>query len=486
MSQHAQTIERARNGEPFSGVKIISAVCFLDVLCIVCAYIASYISANSVEPYPAQVWRITDAIFSVTMLYLMLAVGVYRLNLLDNLLAQVTRILVNSMVIVTIEWATLEILDLQFVFTWPASGPLNLISIGVLGICAVRVVTHSWLIGSARKGEITRNIAIVGAGPHGRRLLDALEKSRAPWTNFIGIYDDRTADRLDGEESETASSELKGTVADLVSYARDNRVDEILVALPWGAENRLLDVLEQLKSIPANVRLAPDVIAFHFLDQGFAHLDGVPVYNVFRKPISDWAAILKRTEDLILGGLIMIPALPVMAVCALAIRLDSKGPILFKQNRYGYNNKLIGVYKFRSMYHEMRDESASKLTTKGDPRITRVGAFLRSTSLDELPQLFNVILGQMSLVGPRPHATQAKAGDRLYQEVVREYAVRHKVKPGITGWAQVNGWRGETDTEDKILHRVECDLYYMEHWTLLLDLEILLRTFLVVAGKDVF
>jgi len=166
----------------------------------------------------------------------------------------------------------------------------------------------------------------------------------------------------------------------------------------------------------------------------------------------------------------------VMLAVALLSKLDSKGPVLFRQDRYGFNNELIGVYKFRSMYHEMRDADASKLVTRGDPRVTRIGRFLRKSSLDELPQLFNVLRGELSLVGPRPHATRAKAADRLYNEVVDGYFARHRVKPGITGWAQVNGWRGETDTTEKLQRRVEHDLYYIENWSLAFDLYILWRT----------
>ncbi len=165
-----------------------------------------------------------------------------------------------------------------------------------------------------------------------------------------------------------------------------------------------------------------------------------------------------------------------MAAVALAIRLDSRGPVLFKQKRYGFNNELIEVYKFRSMYADRCDAAAPRLVTKDDPRVTQVGRFIRKTSLDELPQLFNVLKGNLSLVGPRPHAVSAKADDRLYGEVVDGYFARHKVKPGITGWAQINGWRGETDTKEKILKRVEHDLYYIENWSVLFDLYILLKT----------
>jgi exopolysaccharide biosynthesis polyprenyl glycosylphosphotransferase len=182
--------------------------------------------------------------------------------------------------------------------------------------------------------------------------------------------------------------------------------------------------------------------------------------------------------------LLLLFLAPLFLVVALAIKLDSPGPVFFRQKRYGFNNHLIGVYKFRSMRHDMRDEKAEKLVTKNDPRVTRLGAFLRKTSIDELPQLINVLLGEMSIVGPRPHALSAKAADRLYEEVVAEYAARHRVKPGITGWAQVMGWRGETDTIEKIQKRVEHDLYYIENWSLGFDLKILVLTVFALLKAD--
>jgi exopolysaccharide biosynthesis polyprenyl glycosylphosphotransferase len=179
----------------------------------------------------------------------------------------------------------------------------------------------------------------------------------------------------------------------------------------------------------------------------------------------------------VVGSLMLIALSPVMAAVAIAIKLDSRGPVLFRQKRYGFNNELIEVFKFRSMYVEASDATAAKLVTKDDPRVTRVGRFIRKTSLDELPQLFNVVFkGNLSLVGPRPHATHAKAASQLYDQVVDGYFARHRVKPGITGWAQVNGWRGETDTPQKIQRRVEHDLFYIENWSIFFDLYILART----------
>lgn len=185
-----------------------------------------------------------------------------------------------------------------------------------------------------------------------------------------------------------------------------------------------------------------------------------------------------------LAALLLVLCLPMMGLIAACIKLDSRGPVFFRQQRYGFNNQLIDVIKFRTLYIEQQDDDANQLVTRGDPRVTRVGSLLRRASLDELPQLLNVLKGDMSMVGPRPHALHASAGGRLYEEVVEKYAIRHNVKPGITGWAQINGWRGETDTEEKIRRRVEHDLYYIDNWSLMLDLVIILRTTWVVLKGE--
>jgi Undecaprenyl-phosphate glucose phosphotransferase len=210
--------------------------------------------------------------------------------------------------------------------------------------------------------------------------------------------------------------------------------------------------------------------------RAYSYVGNIPLVDVFDKPLSDWGQVAKFLEDRIISLLALTLVSPIMLLIALAIKLDSKGPVFFKQKRYGFNNELIEVYKFRSMYTDRTDANANKLVSKNDSRVTRVGRFIRKTSLDELPQLINVLRGELSLVGPRPHATHAKAADALYTDVVEGYFARHKVKPGITGWAQINGWRGETDTEEKIQRRVEHDLYYIENWSLFFDLYILART----------
>jgi exopolysaccharide biosynthesis polyprenyl glycosylphosphotransferase len=202
--------------------------------------------------------------------------------------------------------------------------------------------------------------------------------------------------------------------------------------------------------------------------------------HLFDRPISGWSQLTKTAEDRVLATLFLILLLPLFLVLPLVIKLTSPGPVLFKQKRYGFNNQLIEVWKFRTMYHHLEDAECDEQTTKDDDRVTSVGRFLRRTSLDELPQLFNVLKGDMSLVGPRPHAAATKAGGRLFFDVVDRYAARHRVKPGITGWAQVNGWRGETRTVEEIEKRVECDIFYIDNWSIWLDIRIIAKTVVVV------
>jgi exopolysaccharide biosynthesis polyprenyl glycosylphosphotransferase len=222
-----------------------------------------------------------------------------------------------------------------------------------------------------------------------------------------------------------------------------------------------------------------------FRPRAYSYIGNVPMLDVIDRPIADWDVVLKWMFDRFVGALLLLAASPLMAVVAVLIKLDSRGPVLFRQKRYGFNNELIEVFKFRSMYVDQSDATATKLVTKDDPRVTRVGRIIRKTSLDELPQLLNVVFaGNLSLVGPRPHATHAKAANRLYDQVVDGYFARHRVRPGITGWAQVNGWRGETDTPEKIQRRVEHDLFYIENWSVLFDLYILAKTPLALLKTE--
>jgi Undecaprenyl-phosphate glucose phosphotransferase len=324
------------------------------------------------------------------------------------------------------------------------------------------------------RGRLARRAVIVGGGPVGEALIDALTRDSSAGIEVLGVFDDRADER---SPDSVAGYPKLGPVDTLVDFARATPIDLVIVSMPISAEKRIADMLRKLWVLPVDIKLSAHANHVRFRPRSYTWLGSVPVLDVFDRPIADWDVVVKAVFDRVVGGLALLALSPVMLATALAVRLDSKGPALFRQKRYGFNNELIEVYKFRSMYVEKSDAAAARLVTKGDPRVTRVGRFIRKTSLDELPQLFNVVFkGNLSLVGPRPHAVQAKAADQLYGDVVDGYFARHKVKPGITGWAQINGWRGETDTEEKIQRRVEHDLYYIENWSVLFDTYILAMT----------
>jgi exopolysaccharide biosynthesis polyprenyl glycosylphosphotransferase len=224
------------------------------------------------------------------------------------------------------------------------------------------------------------------------------------------------------------------------------------------------------------VRLSAHSNRLRFRPRSYSYVGEVPFLDIFDRPIADWDSVLKRAFDVVFASLLLVLLSPLMLATAIAIKLDSKGPVFFRQKRHGFNNEVIDVLKFRSMRHEDADPEAKKVVTKGDPRVTRVGRFIRKASIDELPQFINVLRGELSLVGPRPHAVNAHTNNKLWNEVVDGYFARHRVKPGVTGLAQINGWRGEVDTPEKLRQRVEYDLRYIENWSILTDLAILVLT----------
>lgn len=331
-------------------------------------------------------------------------------------------------------------------------------------------------------GRLMRHAALVGGGKDAEKLVEALRSSSTNDLELIGFFDDRADDR---SQQDCAGLPKLGSVDDAVAFARLSNIDMMIVTLPVTAEKRVLDMVRKLWVLPIDVRLSAHTAKLRFRPRAYNYIGSVPFFAVFDRPLTDWDYLAKTLLDRMVGALMLIGLSPVMLATALAIKLDSKGPVFFKQKRFGFNNEPIDVYKFRSMYTDMCDARATKLVTRDDPRVTKVGKFIRSTSLDELPQLFNVVFkGDLSLVGPRPHAMAAKAAGGLYQNVVDGYFARHKVKPGITGWAQVNGWRGETDTDEKIERRVEHDLYYIENWSIWFDLQILAMTPLALVSKN--
>ena len=326
----------------------------------------------------------------------------------------------------------------------------------------------------AASGRFQKRVVVVGGGEVARDLIRDLAKADPAEVKLLGVFDDRG----DARSPTTVEGFAKlGNVDDLVEFARSTRIDLAVFALPITAEQRILQMLRKLWVLPIDVRLAAHANRIRFRPRSYSYVGATPMLDVFDKPLGERDVLLKMALDKIIGVAALIALSPVLALTALAVKLDSKGPILFKQKRYGFNNEMVEVLKFRSMYVDQLDYHVAKQVTRDDPRVTRVGRFIRKTSIDELPQLFNVVFrGDLSLVGPRPHAIHATAAARKYEEVVDGYFARHRVKPGITGWAQIHGWRGETDTPEKIQGRVDHDLYYIENWSLWLDLYIIAMT----------
>ena len=345
--------------------------------------------------------------------------------------------------------------------------------VGGLALTAERAGVSLVMRQFTNSGRLLRRAVIYGAGVLTDGLIRSIEMDHGAGIRIVGVFDDRTDERL---RRDGATRTRLGTLDDLLDVARAMRVDLVIVALPVAGEQRLNEVTERLSVLPADIRLPAQATQIRLSPRLYSHVGPVAMIDLYDRPIADWDVVFKWLFDKGIGLLSLILLSPILLAVALAVRLESRGPVLFRQKRYGFNNEMIEVLKFRSMYVDMCDATASKLVTKGDPRVTRVGRFIRKTSLDELPQLFNVLKGDLSLVGPRPHAVSAKAADRLYDEVVARYFARHKVKPGITGWAQICGWRGETDTREKIEKRVEHDLYYIENWSVFFDLHILAMT----------
>lgn len=351
---------------------------------------------------------------------------------------------------------------------------------------AARVLLARQLSRLESSGVLSQSIAVVGAGPIADRLIRHLLDKRPGKIELLGVFDDR------GSRNDGRMFHPIGTIADLLELGKTRPIDWILVALPATADDRVLEIVHTLKTLSVPVGLAPESVGLKLPNQVINFVgQGLPVTMLADRPIRKWDAVIKKAEDLILGGLITLALLPLLAIVALLIRMDSPGPILFKQRRHAWNNSEFFIYKFRTMRWEPDSAQAAagviQQTLRDDPRITRLGHILRKTSIDELPQLFNVLQGDMSLVGPRPHAVNMRTEQRLGHEIVDTYAHRHRVKPGITGWSQVNGSRGATDTVEQLRRRVELDLYYVENWSLWLDIRILFMTVItVLRGNDAY
>ena len=376
------------------------------------------------------------------------------------------------MILLFLGYATqyLEAFPSEVLLTWVAAVPVVLFA-------AHRAIPV--LLPKILAMEGVRTAVIASTNDLGVRLAQQFETR--PWlgVSFAGFFDDRQPERIGAQNTR----QLLGSIADLPGYVKRHHIDAIFITLPMAAQPRILKLLDELSDTTASIYFVPDIFVADLIQARVDNIASIPVVAVCESPFYGANAIVKRLSDIVLATLILMLISPIMLGIAAAVKMTSPGPVIFRQRRYGADGREIIVYKFRSMT-VCEDTGEIRQAQKQDARITPLGAFLRRTSLDELPQFINVLQGRMSIVGPRPHAV---AHNELYRKLIKGYMVRHKVKPGITGWAQVNGYRGETETLEKMQRRIEYDLDYLRNWSLGLDLLIILRTvFVVLKDKNAY
>ena len=369
-----------------------------------------------------------------------------------------------------IGWATrtLGSFDPRVILAWVIAAPVALF--------AARALMPVVLLRLLAVEGVQRVVVIAGEGELGRKLAERIQVSPFLGIRFAGFFDDRSPERIGG----VGPGEILGPLEHVAAYVKTHHVDLIYVTLPMASQPRILKLLDELHDTTASIYFVPDIFLFDLIQARMDTIGGMPVVAACETPFYGISGLIKRATDIILASVILALILPLMLVIAIGVKMSSPGPVLFKQRRYGLDGKEIVVYKFRTM-NVLEDGNVIKQATRDDRRVTRFGAFLRQWSLDELPQFFNVLQGSMSVVGPRPHAV---AHNEMYRRLIKGYMIRHKVKPGITGLAQVNGLRGETDTLEKMQLRIEHDLDYLRHWSLQLDLQIVVKTIFVLLKKQ--
>ena len=348
-------------------------------------------------------------------------------------------------------------------------------------LLVARIGLSEWIQRRAKEGTLAERSVIFGAGEFGQRFAAQVQEIKDPYITVLGFIDDRTT-RVPHYSN---GLELLGNSETLLHLIRANMVDQVFVALPWSARKRLSAVIEQLALMPVRISLVPETLGFDFPVRAIKYINKTPTLVVLERPLTGWSHLIKWIEDRLVSVGTLIFVAPLLALIAIAIKLDSRGPVFFKQKRYGFNNNQFEVWKFRTMYMGESDSDAPmRQATQHDSRVTRLGRLLRKSSLDELPQFINVFVGNMSIVGPRPHAVAHTYEGQQFEDIVDSYVARHRVKPGITGWAQVNGWRGETDTVEKMKKRVEFDLYYIENWSIWFDIYIIFKMIFLIFRDE--
>lgn len=467
----AEQVAYQYRADSLSPIMVSGVLRLVEFLLLVVAGLIGYviyvgIGTHLVWEYPAVVFG--GSAFLVIILEL---ADAYQINALRRPFSQSSRILFSWLgvfAVLTLVGFFLKI-SVEFSRVWFASWFIS----GFLGLLTLRFVLAKFIRKWARNGKMERRALIVGGGKTAETLIRSIEMQPENDIRICGIFDDRDDVR---SPPVVAGYPKLGTIGELIEFARIARIDMLIVAMPLTAEARVLALLKRLWVLPVDIRLSAHSNKLQFRPRAYSHIGSVPMLDIFDRPINDWDSVAKRMFDIVFSILGIIALSPVMAITAIAIKMDSPGPVIFRQKRHGFNNEIIDVLKFRSMYTDQSDPLARKVVSKGDPRVTRVGRIIRKASIDELPQFFNALRGDLSLVGPRPHAVYAQTQERMFSDVVEGYFARHRVKPGVTGWAQINGWRGEIDDDEKIMKRTEFDLYYIENWSLLFDLKILFLT----------
>jgi Undecaprenyl-phosphate glucose phosphotransferase len=369
---------------------------------------------------------------------------------------------------------SLKISD-EYSRTWVASFAISACTATLL----FRLLASRILGRLARMRVFSRNVVIVGMGEQARKLVAHIQKANPRFVSVLGIF----AESSQGSDEEPYPT--LGGIKDLDAFIRNYQVDDVIISMPWSDDDGIMAMVVKLREFAVNVYLGSDLIGFRLpFRPPPDHFGEIQIVEVMGRPLAGWGIVRKAAIDYLLGAFLTVIALPLMMLIAILIKLESKGPALFRQERYGFSNRVFHIYKFRTMRHSEAAERVTIQATRNDPRVTRIGRFLRRTSLDELPQLFNVLNGTMSLVGPRPHAVDH---NEAYAKMIRSYFARHRVKPGITGWAQVNGFRGEIKSIEDMELRVQYDIHYAENWTLLFDLKVLVMTFFIcLTGRNAY
>jgi len=446
---------------------VLSALFVADMVCTAAAWLAAYWLRFELEIIPLRAtpgfrgyllalpWLlILSAIsYSVCKLYVPRREGTF----ISEIFAIIQGTVLTLVLLVAASFAVK--------FNWSRAVAGLFVILNVLFLAIERGSARSLLRKARRHGLNLRYVLIVGGGKLGQRLYERIEKN--PWTGFkvIGFLDDNPSRRRKG----VCGLPVLGSVSDVAEVIREHNVDQLFIALPFEQQARLKEILDLISDETVDVRIVPDVFSFVTLNPQIADFDGLPILSLRESPLHGWNKILKRAFDIVFSLAALLVFLPVMAVIYVLIKIFTPGPALYKQKRMGMDGRIFDIYKFRTMKVDAERETGPVWATKDDPRRTPLGKFLRRYNLDELPQFFNVLLGHMSVVGPRPERPELI---EKFKKSIPKYMLRHKTKAGITGWAQVNGWRGDTSLEK----RIQYDLYYIENWSLWFDLQIIFRT----------